>query len=176
MSEKKLREPREDQLGRETFISLFLAAGRLTDEVEAVCKEDGMTMAHYTVLWVVCLTEIENEGGVSMRTITDGLLTRASDVTRLVDRLVKGGHLERFPSEEDRRVVLVRTTASGRALFRKVTAGIKALHREQWSALSQDELKTLFGLLTKVLWGNDSSAARHPLESLPPILAAEPAD
>ncbi len=53
---EKQTEPETDRLGREAFINLFLAAGRFTDEVEAVCQANGLTMSHYTVLWVVCLT------------------------------------------------------------------------------------------------------------------------
>jgi DNA-binding MarR family transcriptional regulator len=71
-----------------------------------------------------------------MRTVPDGLLTRAADATRLVDRLARDGYVTRANSEEDRRVVLVRATRSGRALFQRLTASIKELHRSQWSALS----------------------------------------
>ena len=51
------KEPTIDRLGREAFINLFLAAGRFTDEVEATCRVEGLTMSHYTVLWVVCLSD-----------------------------------------------------------------------------------------------------------------------
>ena len=163
------REPELDRLGRESFISLFLAAGRMTSEVEAVCKAEGLTMSHYTVLWVVCLGAPEHPGGVPMRAIADGVLTRAADATRLVDRLTRDGYVERRPSDQDRRVVLVRATRSGRALFQRLTAQVKALHREQWSTLSLAELKTLRGLLVKALWGEAAPDAGHPLESLPPV-------
>ena len=88
MSAVRSREPEVDRLGREAFINLFLASGRYTDEVEATCKTEGLTMSHYTVLWVVCLSD--DAAAVSMRTVADGLLTRAADATRLVDRLTAG--------------------------------------------------------------------------------------
>ena len=169
MSQKPGREPELDRLGRESFISLFLAAGRLTDEVDDVCKAEGLTMSHYTVLWVVCLAAPEHPDGVPMRLIADGVLTRAADATRLVDRLTRDGYVERKPSEQDRRVVLVRATRAGRALFKRLTADVKALHREQWSTLTLAELRTLRTLLVKALWGEAAPEARHPLESLPPL-------
>ena len=113
MSPAQKREPELDRLGRDSFISLFLTANRMTDEVEAVCKEEGLTMSHYTVLWVVCLGTSEHPEGVPMRMIADGVLTRAGDVTRLVDRLTRDGFVDREPSEADRRVVLVRRRAPG---------------------------------------------------------------
>jgi DNA-binding MarR family transcriptional regulator len=169
MTSGQKREPELDRLGRESFITLFLAAGRMTDEVEAVCKEEGLTMSHYTVLWVVCLAASEHPEGVPMRVVADGLLTRAADATRLVDRLTRDGYVERTQSPEDRRVVLVRPTRSGRTLFQRLTAQVKALHREQWSSLTLAELRMLRGLLVKGLWGEAAPRAGHPLESLPPI-------
>jgi MarR family transcriptional repressor of emrRAB len=161
-----IREPEIDRVGREAFINLFLAAGRYTDEVEAVCKVEGLTMSHYTVLWVVCLSE--SAAGVPMRIVADGLLTRAADATRLVDRLTQKGYVTRANSEEDRRVVLVRATRSGRALFRRLTTKVKDLHRSQWGALSLAEMRELRRLLVKSLWGESSQKAQHPLEALPP--------
>lgn len=169
MSPVQKREPELDRVGRESFITLFLAAGRMTEEVEVVCKAEGMTMSHYTVLWVVCLNAQDNPGGVPMRAIADGVLTRAADATRLVDRLTREGLVERQPSGQDRRVVLVRATRAGRALFKRLTGAIKALHREQWSSLTLAELRTLRTLLVKAHWGDASTHARHPLESLPPV-------
>ena len=169
MAAARKREPELDRLGREAFISLFLAAGRLTDEVEEVCKAEGLTMSHYTVLWVVCLAAPEHPDGVPMRVIADGVLTRAADATRLVDRLMRDGLVERAPSAKDRRVVLVRATRSGRSLFQRLTVRVKALHREQWSSLTLAELRTLRGLLVKATWGEASSGAVHPLQALPPI-------
>ena len=172
MSDMKVQEPEEDRLEREAFINLYLAAGRLTEEVETVCKAQGITMAHYTVLWVACLSEPKGGNGVPMGVITDGLMTRASDATRLVDRLRKAGYLERFPSSEDRRVVLVRATDRGRALFSQLTADIKKLHREQWRMLSRSELQDLLALLAKAFWREDMPSSKHPLEEMPPVMVA----
>jgi DNA-binding MarR family transcriptional regulator len=167
VSAVRSREPEVDRLGREAFINLFLASGRYTDEVEATCKTEGLTMSHYTVLWVVCLSD--DAAAVPMRTVADGLLTRAADATRLVDRLTRDGYVTRANSDADRRVVLVRPTRSGRSVFQRLTKKIKTLHRSQWSALSQSELRELRRLLVKSLWGDEAAESRHPLEARPPI-------
>jgi len=167
MSAKPAREPEIDRLGREAFINLFLAAGRFTDEVEAICKAERLTMSHYVVLWVVCLSD--EPDGVPMRAIADGLLTRASDATRLVDRLSTEGYVTRQSSESDRRVVLVRPTRAGRLLFQRITKAVKQLHREQWSALSVGELRDLRRLLVKAMWGDAEDRDHHPLETRPPL-------
>jgi DNA-binding MarR family transcriptional regulator len=84
--------------------------------------------------------------------ISDGLVTHASDVSRLVTRLEAAGLLERTRSQADRRVVRVRPTARGRAVFQRTTDEVKALHRRQFSDLSDDDLEQLHSLLNRAFW------------------------
>jgi MarR family 2-MHQ and catechol resistance regulon transcriptional repressor len=159
---RHLREPEIDRLGRETFINLFLASSRFSEQIEKLCREEQLAMSHYTVLWFLCRKHAP--GGVPMGAVADGHLNRASDATRLADRLKKMGYLERTTSPEDRRVVLVRVTPAGRDVFLRLTRRIKALHRVQWGGLPTGELRELNRLLGKVVWGDrDGAGDRHPL-------------
>lgn len=160
--QRRVREQPIDRYGREAFINLFLASGKLTADVEKLCRAEGLTMSHYTVLWFLC--QRSDGEGVPMGTVIDGHLNRASDATRLADRLTSLGLIERLSSPTDRRVVLIRTTEAGRAVFERLTRRIQALHREQWSALTAVELRELRRLLGKVLWGEGASRDKmHPL-------------
>jgi len=146
------RTPREsaaDRLGREAFIGLYLASGRLTAEVETLCREEQITMSHYTILWF--LARRGSRDGVPMGAVIDGHINRASDATRLADRLASLGMIERLASPSDRRVVLVRLTEKWRTIYLRLTRTIQALHRRQWSPLSHGELEELRRLLRKVL-------------------------
>jgi DNA-binding MarR family transcriptional regulator len=99
-----------------------------------------------------------------MGAVADGHLNRASDATRLADRLITLGYLERLSSPKDRRVVLVRVTSRGRDVFVRLSRRIKALHREQWKNLKSAELSELNTLLAKVLWDEREGAfPKHPL-------------
>ena len=159
---RRLREPDVDWLGREAFINLSLLSRRFGDGVEKLCRAERLTESHYVVLWVVCLKN--QPEGIPMGAVADGHLNRASDVTRLCDRLTAMGYLERFPSTTDRRVVLVRATQAGRDAFVRLTRRIKELHRTQWGGLDLRELRELHRLLRKVLWGDAAgAAAAHPL-------------
>jgi DNA-binding MarR family transcriptional regulator len=53
----------------------------------------------------------------------------------------------------------VRLTARGRDTYLRLTRCIQALHRQQWSGLSQTELRELRRLLVTVL-GEDASSAK----------------
>ncbi|HEU0172455.1 MAG TPA: MarR family transcriptional regulator [Acidimicrobiales bacterium] len=146
------REPRQVRLAREAHVNVLVAANRFSDEMERRCRVDGISHAQYVALWVLCLSD-DADDGLPMRALADGLLNRASDTTRLVDRLVDAGLAERFPSPGDRRLVLVRATAAGRDAFARVTRRVREFHRAQWAALSEAELTQLGDLLAKALWG-----------------------
>jgi DNA-binding MarR family transcriptional regulator len=145
------REALRDRLGRDAFISLFLASNEFNEQIERACRAEGISHPQYVVLWVLCLADARE--GLPMGALADGLLARSSDATRLVDRLIKSGHVVREPSPEDRRVVLVWPTENGLSLFERLTAKIKDLHRRQWSALSTSELRDLIRLLNTARWG-----------------------
>jgi DNA-binding MarR family transcriptional regulator len=110
-------------------------------------------------LWVLCLSD-DAEAGVPMGSLADGLITRASDTTRLVDRLESAGLVERLPNPADRRGVLVRATAEGTAVFSRVTPRLKAYHRSQWADLTAEELELLHRLLAKALLGDNEAVRR----------------
>lgn len=151
------REPRRDRLAREVFLMVDLLGGRLTGEFDRVCQAAGLSAAQYPVLWVVCLTE--DPAGVVQGAICDGLITDASDVSRIVTRLEGAGLVTRHRSTDDRRVVRVRPTRKGRAVFRRVTDEVKALHRRQFDGLADDDLERLLTLLNTAFWHLSTQSA-----------------
>jgi DNA-binding MarR family transcriptional regulator len=156
------KESRADRLGRNAFISLFLTSSRFTGDIEQLCKAEGVSHSQYSILWVLCLADAPD--GLPMGALADGLLHRAADATRLVDRLVASGHVVRTQSDSDRRVVIVAPTELGRATFQRLTDGIKALHRRHWAGLTMTELDELNRLLNKALWAGAApgDASAHP--------------
>ncbi len=151
-----LREPFPVRLGRSAHLNVLLAANRANEEVDRICADAGITHAQYVALWTLCLGE-RSDTGMPVGELADGLINRASDATRLVDRMVRSGLVERLAHPDDRRSVLVRATADGRAAFEAVTPRLQEYHRRQWSALTTDELKTLDQLLARALWADGAT-------------------
>jgi len=152
-------ESRAVARGRNVHLNVLLLANRNLDQLETICRTVDLTHAQYVALFVLCLAD-DPDAGMPIGAVADGLLNRASDTTRLVDRLERAGLAERFPNPADRRGVLVRATPQGRAVFEVVTPEINALHERQWSNLSVDETRQLDRLLLKALWGADLGASR----------------
>lgn len=150
----EVREPRLDVEGRAAYLALQIASTRFGDAIAGLFKRFGTSQAQYAALWVLCLSD--SPEGLPMSVLADGLISRAADVTRLVDRLESRGLAQRRPSLTDRRVTLVWATGEGRDLLARMTPELKALHRRQWQHLDVGELVELQRLLTKAVWGTDT--------------------
>jgi DNA-binding MarR family transcriptional regulator len=148
-----MREPKAVRVGRQVHVNVLLLANRGLDGLDAICQREGITHQQYVALWTLCLAD-DPDSGVPIGTVADGLLNRASDTTRLIDRLERAGLAERRPSPTDRRSVLVRATGEGRRVFEAVTPELQEFHRRQWANLSPAEVDSLNALLVKALWAD----------------------
>jgi DNA-binding MarR family transcriptional regulator len=77
------------------------------------------------------------------------LISRAPDITRLLDKLHDRGLVERERPADNRRVVNVGITPAGVALLAKLADEVKDCHRRQLGHLSDAELANLVDLLRK---------------------------
>jgi DNA-binding MarR family transcriptional regulator len=74
----------------------------------------------------------------------------APDVTRLIDRLIKQQLVERFTSDQDRRLSLTRITKKGRNVLKKIKPKIDSLFKIVSDKLNKTERKQLSVLLEKI--------------------------
>lgn len=91
----------------------------------------------------VCITPVE------LKTV---LSVDPGAMTRMLDRLVCKGWIERLPNPADKRGVLVQLTPDGAALCEQCHQVVgQKLHQQLTKNLSTDEVATLECLLKKVL-------------------------
>lgn len=74
-----------------------------------------------------------------------------SSMSRMLDRLEKKGLLRRSRTTEDRRKVIVRPTAKGRALVAKATPTAARVAAAAWRGVTQRERQTLRDIVRKIL-------------------------
>lgn len=151
----KKPESAQDRLNRDSYIFLNLTLTSLSGDIERLCREEDLTEAHFRVLWVLCRES--GPAGRPMGEIADGLVNRAADLTRLVDKMETLGLVSRTRAPEDRRRIVARATAHGRKVFERLAERIRNLHVEQWSELTVAEQRQLVALLDKVLRAREVS-------------------
>jgi MarR family transcriptional regulator, organic hydroperoxide resistance regulator len=129
------------------FVALLRAAERLNQDAEQLVKECGLTGTQYNVLRILRGAE---PAGLPCKGISDRMISRDPDMTRLLDRMEKRGLITRERQFDDRRVVKTRITSEGLDILRKLDAPVQDLHRRQFRNISGDRLKVLAAALEEI--------------------------
>lgn len=88
--------------------------------------------------------------GASVSEISDRMITKDSDVTRLLDRLEARELISRERQTKDRRIVLTYITKKGLALLKNLEQPINECHERQLGHLTEKQLMDLSRLLELV--------------------------
>jgi DNA-binding MarR family transcriptional regulator len=129
-------------------------------ELDRVFAEHGLTAPSFGVL--VTLARVDDGGGVTQRRLMDELGLTSGTISVRMDRLVAEGLVTRGPDPSSARNTLISLTDRGRELFERVVPAHLANERRLLSALSEDELQTLAGLLRKLLVEFEGSRPAAP--------------
>ena len=121
--------------------------------LEKVLAADLRRRAGMSHTWFDALIRIagEPEKRLSMNRLCAGTSLTSGGATRLVDRLVEAGFVERQGSKADRRVQFVVLTAQGAAaLDAAAVVHSENIRQHFTSKLSETELEVLLGLLRRI--------------------------
>ncbi|OWK34539.1 MarR family winged helix-turn-helix transcriptional regulator [Fimbriiglobus ruber] len=136
--------PRFDSPEQEAYLGLWRTYDRLRALEDEVFGRFDLTAQQYNLLR---LLRAAHPDPVPTLKLVDRLVSRAPDITRMLDKLEAGGLISRIRSSKDRRTVLVGVTGSGVALLDQIAEPLRACHERQLGHLSVNDLKTLTDLL-----------------------------
>lgn len=141
-----------DSPQQQAYLNLAYTHAQLAAQFAKLFKAHGLSEATYNILRVLRGVRKHPENGhdaIPCGAIGERLITRVPDVTRLIDRLVEAGLVDRIRGEADRRVVLARITTQGLALLRKLDDPVLELHQLTLGHLNSAEIKQLNHLLER---------------------------
>jgi DNA-binding MarR family transcriptional regulator len=143
----KRKRRKFDSLPQEVYLSLWRTFDRLRALEEELFDAWELTGQQYNVLR---LLQASHPEPVPTLQLSNRLISRAPDITRMLDKLEQHGWIERLRSDEDRRSVMVRLTETGTKLLKKMSEAVRKVHVAQVGHLSVDEMRTLCDLLSRV--------------------------
>ncbi|TEB07915.1 Transcriptional repressor MprA [Pelotomaculum schinkii] len=106
-----------------------------------------------SVFELLALMMSEKYQAVTMSSLAQGMSVPMSTATGIVDRLVKKGLLDRGRSEEDRRVVTVSLTESGKEVIQDLKGYLYSNLDRVRAILTAEEFETALDLLRKLILG-----------------------
>ena len=144
---QRLRQKKFKNIETEAILNLFVASNYLRGKIEMVCNEQGITHSQFNVLRIL---KGAHPGGYPRYDIISRMVEPAPDVTRLIDRLIKEGLVERYYSEEDRRLSCTRIIKKGIALLKKVNPKVDKFISEYSGVLTKTEKAKLSAICEKL--------------------------
>ena len=138
------RDLRFDSLEQQAFLSLWRTYDRLRALEDELFGRYELSPQQYNVLR---LLKAEHPDPLPTLALADRLVSRAPDITRMLDKLEQRGLIQRTRPPTDRRTVLVGVTVAGLALVDKISAPLRDCHERQLGHLSGNDLKKLVALL-----------------------------
>jgi DNA-binding MarR family transcriptional regulator len=145
---RRLRQPQFSSPGQEAVLSVIVAANTLNERMDRICEGYKITRAQYNVLRIL---RGAYPGGHARCDIACRMLDRASDVTRLVDRLQMRRLVKRSRGSEDQRQAVTVITAKGIKLLEDMHPRVEAEGKEILALLSDDECRELSRLCSLIL-------------------------
>ncbi len=110
-------------------------------------KPFDLTAAQFNVLRILR----GSPDGLACGQISERMIQRDPDVTRLLDRMESRSLIQRTRSSEDRRVVITRISDAGLQLLTRIDPLVQQSHLRQFQGFTKCQLEQIKMLLDQVL-------------------------
>lgn len=144
---KWLKLSKDLPVREEVDLNLRIALTLSNSRFDKLIEPYGITGAQYNVLRIL---KGVHPGGHARCEIATRMVERASDITRIIDRLEKNGYVERDRTSEDRRMSITKITDKGIQLVDEITPLLEKEHKLITANLDEGECKQLSDLLEKL--------------------------
>lgn len=129
------------------LVNLIFTSNWLRDANAEIFKKYDILPQHFNALRII---KGRHPKPVSAGEIKEVLLDKASDVTRLLDKLVKQGYVKRQLCEYNRRKMDITITPEGLELLEELETPMKAFYEDLGTRITPEEAEQLSDLLDKI--------------------------
>jgi len=130
----------------ETVLNIVRTATVLSSKAAQLFRDFGLTEAQFNVLFALKFTE----GNITQAELGKRLVVTRASITSVLDKLESKGWVKRVDVPENRRIHHVALTDAGRALVERVEPAYRREVHDVLSELSDDQCRSLMGLLEAV--------------------------
>ena len=134
-------------LSKKTVLNISFTGAFLKDEILSGLKPYDISIEQFNVLRILRGKKGEP---TNLQDIQERMLNKMSNTTRLVDKLILKGLVERFICEKNRRKVDIYITENGLNLLKELDPIVEKTEEALTSNLTEQELIELNTLLTKL--------------------------
>lgn len=135
------------QLTKDTVISILRSGYKVNDELSALFKIHGISLPQFNVLRILRGRKGE---AANLSTIQEQMIHKMSNTTRLIDKLIEGGYVNRFVCEKNRRKIEIFITKKGLELLNSLDHKLETKEQFLMKNLDNKDKEELMRLLSKI--------------------------
>lgn len=149
------KQKKFDSLEQEAYLQLWRTYDRLKELEDRAFEQYDLSAQQYNALRIL---RSVRPGTMPTSAVGAKLVSRAPDMTRLLDKLEERKLIHRERRPENRRVVECGITPQGIELLDRLAAEVRRCHEAQLGHLSQKSLKDLIALLKEARGPHEENA------------------
>lgn len=134
-------------LEKEAIINLIMSSHVVNNAFNKALKEFKLSLQQFNVLRI-----LKGQKGkpANLKCIQERMVTKMSNTTRLIDKLIEKGFVERYICPENRREIQVFITKKGINILDNVSPILEHKEKLLTKNISQKELEKLNTILNKI--------------------------
>ncbi len=134
-------------INRDVVVELMRSGNLVHDQINSMLQSFGLTLQQFNVLRIL---RGRKGSASSLESITQHMIQRMSNTSRLVDRLIAKGLVQRETCFDNRRKVEIFITQKGLDILKDIDPFLDTKEEEITSSFSKQEMEHLLQLLTKL--------------------------
>lgn len=133
-------------LVQRTIIHFFLVNNKMNEALTAALKPFGVSLQQFNVLRIL---RGQQDKPANLSTLNERMVSKMSNTTRLVDKLMSKGYVDRITCPSNRRKVEISITDEGRKALKDMDKVITETEEQLVGQLDNKEMQALNLLLDK---------------------------
>ncbi|VXB09113.1 MarR family winged helix-turn-helix transcriptional regulator [Maribacter litoralis] len=144
--EEIIKTNKKMPLAKRTLIHVALVANKINEGVSTVLKPYDISVQQFNVLRIL---RGQNGKPANLSTINERMVTKMSNTTRLVDKLILKGFVNRTVCEKNRRKVEIVITENGLKILNEIDGILFEAEENMLKNFTKEELHQFNELLDK---------------------------
>lgn len=145
--EEVIKSSAKLSLEKKTVINILYTDNWLKEQLLPFFKSCDVSMEQYNVLRIL---RGQKGSPANLNTIQERMISKMSNTTRLVDKLISKGLVTRYVCEQNRRKVEIYITEEGMKFLKETEDELNIREKNSMRGLTEAELITLNDLLDKI--------------------------
>lgn len=144
--EQTIKTDKPLPLGSRTIIHLMLVNNKINETISNALKPFDVSSQQFNVLRIL---RGRKDSPANLSTLNERMVTKMSNTTRLVDKLLIKGFVDRSICSSNRRKVEINITEKGLKMLMKMDDAIQSAEQKILKNISKNELEQLNKLFDK---------------------------